>query len=70
MGRIMEDIIKIDPVVELARIDSELRAMLEAHPELAAGHEEDVEELNQVLYLPRHPTAEEWAQALKMGSGA
>jgi|GEM_PF-1074491 len=57
----------IDPCSEFAGIDSELRKLLEQDPSLADGYEEEVEDLNQVIYLPRAPTDEEWERALKMG---
>jgi len=60
----------MDPVIELAAIDDELRALLKASPELANGHEGEVGDLIETLYLPRHPTKDEWDRALKLGDGA
>ena len=49
---------------EMAKIDSELQAMIEADPELEEIYAEEMgEALGSVLYLSRAPTPEDWARA-------
>jgi hypothetical protein len=59
----------MDTFVELSEIDSDLRALLKASPGLAKGHEDDVGDLIETLYLPRRPTKDEWDRALRQGAG-
>ena len=49
---------------EMAKLDRELQAMIEADPELEAIYVEELGEASgSVLYLPRAPTPEDWAKA-------
>jgi hypothetical protein len=65
----MEKIEHLNVCAEMAHIDSELEALLESHPEIARGHEADLEDLGLVVYLPRQPTEEEWERARHRGAG-
>jgi|GEM_PF-6267175 len=51
----MEKIERLDVCAEMACIDFELEALLESHPEIAQGHEKDLEELGLAIYLPVSP---------------
>jgi hypothetical protein len=52
---------------EMAKIDDELQAMIEADPELEEIYAEEMgEDLGSVLYLPRAPTADDWAKAAEL----
>ena len=52
---------------EMAKIDSELQAMIEVDPELEEIYVEELGEApGSVLYLPRAPTPEDWAKAAKL----
>jgi hypothetical protein len=52
---------------EMARLDAELQAMIEADPELEEIYVEELGEApGSVVYLPRAPTLEDWAKAAKL----
>jgi hypothetical protein len=52
---------------EMARLDAELQAMIEADPELEEIYVEELGEApGSVVYLPRAPTPEDWAKAAKL----
>jgi len=52
---------------EMAKIDSELQAMIEVDPELEEIYVEELGEApGSVVYLPRAPTPEDWAEAAKL----
>jgi hypothetical protein len=54
---------------EMAKIDSELQAMIEADPELEEIYVEELGEApGSVLYLPRAPTPEDWARARELAN--
>ena len=54
---------------EMAKIDSELQAMIEVDPELEEIYVEELGEApGSVLYLPRAPTPEDWARALELAN--
>ncbi len=52
----MERTEHLDVFSEMACIDFELEALLESHPEIARGHEEDLKDLGMAVYLPHQPT--------------
>ncbi len=52
---------------EMAKLDADLLAMIEADPKLEEIYVEELGEVpGSVLYLPRAPTAEDWAKAAKL----
>lgn len=52
---------------EMAKLDRELQAMIEADPELEEIYVEELGEApGSVLYLSRAPTPEDWAKAAKL----
>ena len=52
---------------EMAKIDSELQAMIEADPKLEEIYVEELGEApGSVVYLPRAPTPEDWARAQEL----
>ena len=52
---------------EMARLDTELLAMIEADPELGEVYAEEMGEApGSVVYLPRAPTPEDWARAREL----
>jgi hypothetical protein len=52
---------------EMAKLDMELQEMIEANPELEEIYLEMMGEApGSVVYLPRSPTAEDWARALEL----
>jgi hypothetical protein len=52
---------------EMAELDRELQAMIEADPELEEIYVEELGEASgSVLYLPRAPTPEDWAKAAEL----
>jgi hypothetical protein len=52
---------------EMAKLDRELQAMIEADPELEEIYVEELGEASgSVLYLPRAPTPEDWAKAAEL----
>jgi len=54
---------------EMARLDAELLAMIEAEPELEEIYAEEMGEApGSVVYLPRAPTAEDWARARELAN--
>jgi len=54
---------------EMARLDTELLAMIEADPELGEVYAEEMGEAPcSVIYLPRAPTPEDWARAQELAS--
>jgi hypothetical protein len=54
---------------EMAKIDSELQAMIEADPELEEIYVEELGEApGSVLYLPRAPTPEDWDRARELAN--
>ena len=54
---------------EMARLDAELQAMIEANPELEEIYAEEMGEApGSVVYLPRAPTPEDWARALELAN--
>jgi hypothetical protein len=54
---------------EMAKIDSELQAMIEADPKLEEIYVEELGEVpGSVLYLPRAPTPEDWARARELAN--
>lgn len=54
---------------EIARLDAELLAMIEADPELGEVYAEEMgESPGSVVYLPRAPTPEDWARAQELAS--
>ncbi|HWQ19418.1 MAG TPA: hypothetical protein VN455_06530 [Methanotrichaceae archaeon] len=56
----MEKVGRFDVWAEMAYIDFELEALLESHPEIAQGHEKDLEDLGLDIYLRRQPTDKGW----------
>ena len=54
---------------EMAELDRELQAMIEADPELEEIYGEELGEApGSVLYLPRAPTPEDWARARELAN--
>ena len=54
---------------EMAKLDAELQAMMEADPELEEIYVEEMGEApGSVVYLPRAPTAEDWARARELAN--
>ena len=54
---------------EMAKLDTELLAMIEADPELGEIYAEEMGEApGSVVYLPRAPTPEDWARAQELAS--
>ncbi len=54
---------------EMARLDRELQAMIEADPELEEIYVEELGEApGSVVYLPRAPTPEDWARARELAN--
>ena len=54
---------------EMAKIDSELQAMIEVDPELEEIYVEELGEApGSVVYLPRAPTPEDWARARELAN--
>lgn len=54
---------------EMARLDAELLAMIEADPELEEIYAEEMgEDPGSVVYLPRAPTPDDWAQARELAN--
>ena len=52
---------------EMARLDTELLAMIEADPELGEVYAEEMGEApGSVVYLPRAPTPADWARAREL----
>jgi hypothetical protein len=52
---------------EMAKIDDELQAMIEADPELEEIYAEEMgEDPGSVVYLPRAPTLDDWAKAAEL----
>ena len=52
---------------EMAKLDRELLAMIEADPELEEIYVEEMGEApGSVVYLPRAPTPEDWAKAAEL----
>jgi hypothetical protein len=52
---------------EMAKLDRELQAMIEADPELEEIYVEELGEASgSVLYLPRAPTPEDWEKAAEL----
>ena len=54
---------------EMAKLDRELQAMIEADPELEEIYVEEMGEApGSVVYLPRAPTPEDWARARELAN--
>ena len=54
---------------EMAKLDAELQAMIEADPELEEIYVEVLGEApGSVVYLPRAPTPEDWARAQELAN--
>ena len=54
---------------EMAKLDRELLAMIEADPELGEVYAEEMGEApGSVVYLPRAPTPEDWARAQELAN--
>jgi len=54
---------------EMAKLDADLQAMIEADPKLEEIYVEELGEApGSVLYLPRAPTLEDWAKAAKLAN--
>jgi hypothetical protein len=52
---------------EMAKLDRELQAMIEADPKLEEIYVEELGEApGSVVYLPRAPTLEDWARAREL----
>jgi hypothetical protein len=52
---------------EMAKLDRELLAMIEADPKLEEIYAEEMGEApGSVVYLPRAPTPEDWARAREL----
>jgi len=52
---------------EMARLDTELLAMIEADPELGEVYAEEMGEApGSVVYLPEAPTPADWARAREL----
>lgn len=54
---------------EMAKLDRELQAMIEADPKLEEIYAEEMGEApGSVVYLPRAPTPEDWARARELAN--
>ena len=54
---------------EMARLDAELQAMIEADPVLEEIYAEEMgEAAGSVVYLPKAPTPEDWARAQELAN--
>ena len=54
---------------EMAKLDADLLAMIEADPELEEIYAEEMGEApGSVVYLPRAPTPEDWARARELAN--
>lgn len=54
---------------EMAKLDAELQAMMEADPELEEIYVEEMGEApGSVVYLSRAPTPEDWARAQELAN--
>jgi hypothetical protein len=54
---------------EMAKLDADLLAMIEADPKLEEIYVEELGEApGSVLYLPRAPTPEDWARARELAN--
>ena len=54
---------------EMAKLEAELQAMIEADPELEEIYVEEMGEApGSVVYLPRAPTPEDWAKAAELAN--
>ena len=54
---------------EMAKLDADLLAMIEADPELEEIYVEELgEALGSVFYLSRAPTPEDWARAQELAN--
>ena len=54
---------------EMAKLDADLLAMIEADPKLEEIYVEELGEVpGSVLYLPRAPTSEDWARARELAN--
>ena len=54
---------------EMAKLDADLLAMIEADPELGEIYAEEMGEApGSVVYLPRAPTPEDWARARELAN--
>jgi hypothetical protein len=54
---------------EMAKLDADLLAMIEADPKLEEIYVEELGEApGSVLYLPRAPTSEDWARAQELAN--
>jgi hypothetical protein len=52
---------------EMAKLDADLQAMIEADPELEEIYAEEMGEApGSVIYLPRAPTPDDWAKAAEL----
>jgi hypothetical protein len=52
---------------EMAKVDRELLAMIDADPDLGEIYAEELGEApGSVVYLPRAPTPEDWAKAAEL----
>ncbi len=52
---------------DMAKLDRELQAMIEADPDLEEAYLEELGEApGSVVYLPRDPTPEDWARAREL----
>ena len=62
----MEDVVLFK---EMAKLDADLLAMIEADPELGEIYAEEMGEApGSVVYLPRAPTPEDWARARELAN--
>jgi len=56
-----------DPIVEMARIDAQIRDLIERYPGLEEVYVSEMSEgLDEVVCLPRMPTEDDWARAEKL----
>jgi hypothetical protein len=54
---------------EMARVDRDLQALIEADPDLEETYLEELGEApGSVVYLPRAPTPEDWARAEELAN--
>ena len=54
---------------EMAKLDADLLAMIEADPELGEIYAEEMGEApGSVVYLPRAPTPDDWARARELAN--
>jgi len=57
----------MDTIKEMIELDTEIYAMVNQNPELAAVYRQLMgEELGAVVILPRMPTADDWAAAERL----